>query len=59
MASTLSAGAPVVVKSDVATETVCLRLTPAERHYVEQQSQRELRTVSNFLRSLIVERMAG
>jgi hypothetical protein len=59
MVSTLSPGASVVVESDVATETICLRVTATERQYIERQSRAELRTISNFLRSLIVERMAG
>ena len=57
MASGVSAGAPVVVKGDVTWESVTARVTAAERAFVEKQSRAELRTVSNYMRSLIIEAM--
>jgi hypothetical protein len=58
MASGLSSGAPVIVKSDVTWENVTARVTAAERAFVEKQSRAELRTVSNYMRSLIIEAMS-
>jgi hypothetical protein len=54
-----SHAAPVTVESDVTVETVCLRLTAAEKKFVEQRARAELRTVSNYLRTLIADQMSG
>jgi hypothetical protein len=56
--SNVSSDAPVVVKSDVTWETIAARVTVAERAFVEKQSRAELRTVSNYMRSLIIEAMS-
>lgn len=41
--------------ADGVTETICLRCTRSERAFIEQRAKSELRTVSNFLRSLVIE----
>jgi hypothetical protein len=56
--SHVSSAAAVVVKSDVTWENVTARVTAAERAFVEKQSRAELRTVSNYMRSLIIEAMS-
>jgi hypothetical protein len=58
MAGNLSSGDAVIIKSDVTWENVTARVTAAERAFVEKQSRAELRTVSNFVRSLIIEAMS-
>jgi hypothetical protein len=52
------ATAPVTVES-TALEYMGIKLTAAERKFVEKQSRSELRTASNFVRSLIVEAMGN
>jgi hypothetical protein len=56
--SDVSSTAPVIVKSDVTWENVTARVTTKERAFVEKQSRAELRTVSNYMRSLIIEAMS-
>jgi hypothetical protein len=51
--------APVTVESDLVSAVVIVKMTPAERRYVEKQAALELRTISNFVRSLIIEKMSG
>ncbi len=52
-----SHAAPVTVESDVVPETVIVKLTVAQRRFVERQARAELRSISNWMRSLVVERM--
>jgi hypothetical protein len=58
MASISSADA-VIVRSDNVSETMLFRLTKAEKDFIETQARRELRTQSNYLRSLVVEAMGS
>jgi hypothetical protein len=51
--------APVIVESDVVPETVLVKLSVAQRRFVEQQARAELRSISNFMRSLVVEKISG
>jgi hypothetical protein len=51
--------APSTVESDVVPETVIVKLTVAQRRFVEKQARAELRSISNFMRSLVVEKMSG
>ena len=53
-----SHAAPVTVESDVVPETVIVKLTVAQRRFVERQARAELRSISNYMRSLIVEKMS-
>ena len=55
--SDVSSTRPVIVKSDTVTENFLLRLTKKEKQFVESQARRELRTQSNFVRSLVIEAM--
>jgi hypothetical protein len=34
-------------------------LTKAQKRFVEHQARAELRSISNYLRSLVVEKMSG
>ena len=53
-------GAPaVVVSSDLVSSPLCIKMTAAERKFIERQAQLELRTLSNYVRSLIIERMSA
>jgi hypothetical protein len=58
MASTLSPRAPAAVESDLVAATVIVKMTAAERRFIERQSRAELRTISNYVRSLVIERMS-
>jgi hypothetical protein len=49
----------VTIHSDLVSAVVIVKMTPAERRYVEKQAALELRTISNFVRSLIIEKMSG
>jgi hypothetical protein len=49
----------VIVNSDLVSAVVIVKMTPAERRFVEKQARLELRTISNFVRSLIIEKMSG
>jgi hypothetical protein len=51
------ASAPVTVESS-GFDYIGVKLTAAERKFVERQSRAELRTLSNYMRSLIVEKMS-
>jgi hypothetical protein len=53
-----SLGAPVIIESDLLPETVLVKLSVAQRRFVERQARAELRSISNFMRSLVVEKMA-
>jgi hypothetical protein len=50
--------AAVVVESDVVPETVLVKLSIAQRRWVEKQARLELRSISNFMRSLVAEKMS-
>jgi hypothetical protein len=54
-----SPAAPVTVESDLLPATVLVKLTVAQRRFVERQARAELRSISNFMRSLVVEKMSG
>lgn len=49
----------VIVNSDLVSAVVIVKMTPAERRFVEKQAALELRSISNWVRSLIIERMSG
>ena len=49
----------VTIHSDLVSAVVIVKMTPAERKFVEKQAALELRTISNFVRSLVIERMNG
>ena len=49
----------VTIHSDLVSAVVIVKMTPAERRFVEKQAALELRTISNFVRSLVIERMNG
>jgi hypothetical protein len=53
----MSHAAPVVVESDAVPETVLVKLSVAQRRWVEKQARLELRSISNFMRSLVAEKM--
>jgi hypothetical protein len=52
---TVSPSDAVVVKSDNVSENFLLRLTKREKQFIENQARRELRTQSNFVRSLVID----
>jgi hypothetical protein len=49
----------VTIHSDLVSAVVIVKMTPAERRFVEKQSRAELRTISNWIRSLVIEKMHG
>jgi hypothetical protein len=54
-----SNAAPVTVESALVSAVVIVKMTPAERRFVERQAKLELRSISNLVRSLIIEKMNG
>jgi hypothetical protein len=51
--------APVVVESDLCSEAMLIKVTPAMKRFVERQSRAEMRTVANYIRTLVAEKMSG
>jgi hypothetical protein len=39
------------------SELITIKLSPSERRFLERQAQAELRSISNLIRSYIIERM--
>jgi hypothetical protein len=54
-----SHAAPVTVESDLCSEVIIVKVTKAQKRFLERQSRAELRTLANYIRTLIVEKMAG
>jgi hypothetical protein len=54
---TMNSPAPAVTGESTALEFVCIKVSAAERRFIEKQSRAELRTISNYVRSLVVEKM--
>jgi hypothetical protein len=53
-----SPAAPVIVDSDLLPHTLLVRLSEEQKRFVTRQARAELRSVSNYLRSLVVEAMS-
>jgi hypothetical protein len=51
--------APVVVESDLCSEVIIVKVTKAQKRFVERQSRAEMRTVANYVRTLVAEKMGG
>jgi hypothetical protein len=51
--------AHVLVESDLCSEAMLVKVTPAMKRFVERQSRAEMRTVANYIRTLIAEKMSG
>jgi hypothetical protein len=54
-----SPAAPVTVESDTCSEALIVKVTKAQKRFLERQSRAELRTLANYIRTLIVEKMSG
>jgi hypothetical protein len=54
-----SHAAPVTVESDLCSEVIIVKLTKAQKLFLVRQSRAELRTLANYVRSLVVEKMNG
>jgi hypothetical protein len=54
-----SHAAPVTVESDLCSEAMLVKVTPAMKRFVERQSRAEMRTVANYVRTLVAEKMSG
>jgi hypothetical protein len=52
-----SPGAPVTVESDLCSEVVIIKMTKAQKRFIERQARAEYRTMANYVRTLIVDRM--
>jgi hypothetical protein len=50
--------ASVAVDRDLCSEVVMVKVTPSQKRFLVQQSRAELRTLANYVRSLVVEKMA-
>jgi hypothetical protein len=55
----MNQAAPVTVESDIGSEVIIVKLTKAQKRFLERQSRAELRTLANYIRTLIVKKMAG
>jgi hypothetical protein len=53
------APAHVTVESDLCSEVIIVKLTKAQKLFLVRQSRAELRTLANYVRSLVVEKMSG
>jgi hypothetical protein len=53
------APAHVTVESDLCSEAMLVKVTKAQKLFVERQSRAEMRTVANYIRTLIAEKMNG
>jgi hypothetical protein len=51
--------APVTVERDLCSEVVIIKVTKAQKRFIERQARAEYRTLANYVRTLIVEKMAG
>lgn len=54
-----SHAAPVTVESDLCSEAMLVKVTPAMKRFVERQAHAEMRTVANYIRTLIAEKMGA
>jgi hypothetical protein len=54
-----SHAAPVTVESDICSEVIIVKVTKAQKRFVERQSRAEMRTTANYLRTLIAEKMGS
>jgi hypothetical protein len=54
-----SHAAPVVVESDLHSEAVIVKVTKTQKRFVERQAHAEMRTVANYIRTLIAEKMGA
>jgi hypothetical protein len=50
--------ASAAIDSDRCSEVIIAKVTPAQKRFLMQQSRAELRTIANYIRSLVVEKMA-
>jgi hypothetical protein len=49
----------VTVESDICSEALLVKVTRKQKLFVERQSRAEMRTVANYVRTLIAEKMDG
>jgi hypothetical protein len=54
-----SPAAPVTVESDLCSEVKIIKITKAQKRFIERQARAEMRTVANYLPTLIAEKMSG
>jgi hypothetical protein len=54
-----SNAAPVTVESSLCSEAVIVKMTPAQKRFLEQQARAEMRTVANYIRTLVAEKMSA
>ena len=53
------APAHVTVESDLCSEVIIVKVTKAQKRFVERQSRAEMRTVANYVRTLVAEKMSA
>jgi hypothetical protein len=53
------APAHVTVESDLYSEVIITKVTRAQKLFLVRQSRAEMRTVANYIRTLIAEKMSG
>lgn len=51
--------APVTVDTELLSEVLLVKVTKAQKRFVERQARLELRTMGNWVRTLIVEKQQG
>jgi hypothetical protein len=54
-----SQAAPVTVESELCSEVIIAKMTKAQKRFIETQARSEMRTVANYIRTLVAEKMSG